>query len=883
MLPPLLRAVTWLGARRGASGLRQARTQEEHGMTLRTKTLLIVSLVLSTLLMGMFLTSRQSLRARFSEIERQESEETAGRTRAVISSMLDEVDSVCLEWSQRGQSATQQALESLRINARAEFRGDGEPVSLMAWEPGHAGAEFPPALLEYINANKLWSAVKPGGSRGLVCVLHDSGGRGAMLVSVHPISRQGSGGVLLMGRWLDTPKLVGLTQSSAMILPRDEEGADPSRVVGLNDDHAPVAIASDPQGTVISTTLMRDLAGHPSLALECYGRRLVAEQAATAVAHVGTDLLAAGITSTALVFLLLGWLVLGRLGKLSRDLDAISRADRRRVDVRGSDEVSRVAAAINRTMDALDRSHAHLVESEARFRSMADSSPLGVYLTGPDGTPLYVNPAAKAMIGRDMEAVIMHRAWSEAVHDRDRVRVIGNWQRAVEERRAFREQYRMVHADGRVVWVTSHAAPIERDGQLWGFVGTIEDTTARLQAQDDLRRAKREAEAANLAKTEFLANMSHEIRTPMTAILGFADLMSDPAQDEAARRSCLETIRRNGEHLLAIINDILDISRIEAGRMSVESVPCSPAAIVSEVAALLEVKASAKGVAVEVAFRGPVPATVQCDPLRLRQMLTNLVGNAVKFTEHGSVRIVIGLEHSAGPFLRFEIIDSGIGISPEKIPLLFKPFTQADGSMARRFGGTGLGLSICAKLASILGGTIGVRSELGKGSTFTLRLPTGPLENVEMLRDPPRRAPVGHPTSSAEALTLRARVLLAEDGQDNQRLVSFLLIRAGAEVEVASNGQLAMEMALGAVRRGKGFDLILMDMQMPEMDGYAATRALRERGYKGMIVALTAHTMADDRTKCLEAGCDDFASKPIDRDTFIAKCAQWAKGRARAA
>jgi PAS domain S-box-containing protein len=851
-------------------------------MTLRTKTLLIVSLVLSTLLMGMFLTSRRSLRARFAEIERQESEETAGRTRAVIGSMLEEVDSVCLEWSQRGQSATQQALESLRINARAELRDAGEPVSLMAWEPGQVDAAFPPALLEYIDANKLWCAIKPGGSKGLVSVpLPGGAGHGVMLVSVHQISRPGNEGVLLMGRWLDTAKLVRLTQASAMVLPRDEENADPSRVVGLGDEHAPVAITSDPQGTVISTTLLRDLAGRPSLALECYGRPLVAEQATTAVAHVGTDLLMAGISSTALVFLLLGWLVLGRLSKLAKDLDGISHADRKRVDVKGNDEVARVGLAINRTMDALDRSHAHLVESEARFRSMADSSPLGIFLTGPDGRPLYVNPAAQAMIGRGAEAVVGRRAWTEAVHERDRGRVIANWKRAVEARRAFREHYRLVHSDGKVVWVTSNAAPIERDGHLWGFVGTIEDTTARLQAQADLRRAKREAEAANLAKTEFLANMSHEIRTPMTAILGFADLMTDPAQDDRTRRSCLETIRRNGEHLLAIINDILDISRIEAGRMSVEAVACSATAIVCEVAALLEVRAKAKGISLEVAFDGPVPATIQSDPLRLRQMLTNLMGNAVKFTERGSVRVVLGLE--GGARLRFEIIDTGIGIGPEKLPLLFKPFTQADGSMARRFGGTGLGLSISSKLASILGGSIQVSSELGKGSTFTLRLPTGPLGNVEMLRTPPSPASVVRTAQNAEPPTLRARVLLAEDGLDNQRLVSFVLIRAGAHVEVACNGRLAMEMALAAERKGKGFDLILMDMQMPEMDGYAATRALRERGYKGTIVALTAHAMADDRAKCLEAGCDDFASKPIDKETLIEKCAKWAKGRARAA
>jgi PAS domain S-box-containing protein len=850
-------------------------------MTLRTKTLLIVGLVLSTLLMAMFYTSRSALRARFAEIERQDAEDTSGRARAVMASMLDEVDAIGREWADNPNPAGPQL--SRDMNVRGVFDALGNPVSLMGWENGSRSA-FPAGLLEYFKDHGLLATVRPDGARGLVALSDAAGGTQVMLVSVHPIRDDDSQNLLVVGRWLDAERLARLAQVNAMMVrePADAD-VDAARAVELDSENGQVCIRTDPAGVTTSTTLLRDLAGKPALSLRCFGRRLVSEQASMAVTHVGTDLAVAGIVSTSLVFLLLGWLVLGRLERVSGDLDAISRGDRKRVEVHGSDEVSHVAVSVNRTLEALDKSHAHLVESEARFRSMADSSPLGVFLCGPEGTPMYVNPACERMIGCDAQTVTHRQGWSKAVHPNDQERVLSNWKAGVAARRAFHEHYRMVHPDGKVVWVTSNAAPIIRDGELAGYVGTVEDTTARLQAQEDLHRAKRAAEAANHAKSEFLANMSHEIRTPMTAILGFADLLAEPSQDEQSRQSCIETIRRNGEHLLSIINDILDVSRIEAGRMTVEKVPCSPGDIAGEVASLLELRARTKGISLSVEFDGPVPATIRCDPLRLRQMLTNLVGNAVKFTEEGSVRVVLRMEGGHNARLCIDVIDTGIGLSAEQIPLLFKPFSQADSSMARRFGGTGLGLSICAKLVAILGGEISVQSTPGKGSTFSLRLDTGPLEGVAMI-DAPRREPAPiRQTPRPVSGTLNARVLFAEDGPDNQRLISFLLIRAGAQVDVAPNGLAAVEMAMNAQNEGRPFDLILMDMQMPQMDGYTATRTLREKGYTGTIVAFTAHAMAEDRAKCVEAGCDDFASKPIDRDSLIAKCTQWVQRKAKAA
>lgn len=389
----------------------------------------------------------------------------------------------------------------------------------------------------------------------------------------------------------------------------------------------------------------------------------------------------------------------------------------------------------------------------------------------------------------------------------------------------------------------------------------------------DLKKATVAAEAAVRSKSEFLANMSHEIRTPMTAIVGYAELLTESAHTTEQRTEYAQTIRRNGEHLLVIINDILDISKIEAGKMQVERIACSPAQVVQEVASLMGVRAHAKGLTLKSEHRTLLPASIESDPTRLRQILMNLVGNAIKFTEKGEIRIDVGLvQEKDGARLRFDVVDTGTGMSNEQMDNLFRPFTQADTSTTRKFGGTGLGLSISKRLATILGGDIVVQSAPDTGSTFSLVLDVGAIDEKTLIdgahasRAVLEAAPA---LKSPAALPLHARILLAEDGPDNQRLISHHLRKAGAEVEIAENGRLAFDAAMAAWRAGAPFDLIFMDMQMPELDGYDATALLRRHGYPGAIVALTAHAMAGDREKCIAAGCDDFASKPVNRVKLI--------------
>lgn len=406
------------------------------------------------------------------------------------------------------------------------------------------------------------------------------------------------------------------------------------------------------------------------------------------------------------------------------------------------------------------------------------------------------------------------------------------------------------------------------------------------KANAALRRCCSEVQAADRAKSEFLASMSHEIRTPLTAMIGFAELMAlESASGTSSQQDVanLDAIVRNGRHLLEVINDVLDLSKIEAGQFEPEIIPCSPIQILNEVLESMLLRAEAKGLRLQGECLTAIPDSIRTDPTCLRQILLNLISNGIKFTERGSVHVLASLlsTENGQPQLQIEVVDSGIGIASEQLERLFRPFTQAEASVRRRFGGTGLGLAICRKLAEKLGGMVSVESRPAEGSAFRLVLPTGPLQGIAMLQSPlDGRQPImgwrtvsPSPTPGCEC---HGRVLLAEDSVDNQRLFCCMLQRAGADVVIAENGQVAFETAVAAQRSGRPFDVILMDMQMPVLDGYEATRKLRESGYLFPIVALTAHAMSGEQEKCVAAGCDDYLAKPISRETLLGAVARHA-------
>ncbi|MDX2017743.1 MAG: PAS domain S-box protein [Planctomycetota bacterium] len=488
-------------------------------------------------------------------------------------------------------------------------------------------------------------------------------------------------------------------------------------------------------------------------------------------------------------------------------------------------------------------------------------------------------------------------SWELLVHPDDKPNIMRVLTDHLEGRTPeYRCEHRLRRKDGTWAWVLDAGQVVERDvhGRALQATGVHVDISLTKRAEQELEKARSAAEAASAAKSEFLANMSHEIRTPMTAILGFTEVLANDAQLPRERQlEHIETIRRNGEHLLSIINDILDLSKIEAGKMTVEHTRTSPAQVVHEVLSLMQVKAAAKGLELSAALATPVPQLIESDPIRLRQILVNLVGNAVKFTETGAVRVEVRADPNDG-CLSFEVVDSGIGMSDEARARLFQPFAQADTSTTRRFGGTGLGLRISQRLAQMLGGDIDVHSAPGRGSRFTLRIHADPAPGAPML--PPEDPLVSvcaertNPSALAPAHSDRPleglRILLAEDGPDNQRLISFHLRKAGASVRIVSNGLEAVR-ALCANEDDAAplvdpppFDLLLSDMQMPEMDGYAAARLLRTRHSRLPIVALTAHAMSGDAQRCLDAGCDAYASKPIDRAELIRTCLEAVQRRA---
>jgi Amt family ammonium transporter len=548
-------------------------------------------------------------------------------------------------------------------------------------------------------------------------------------------------------------------------------------------------------------------------------------------------------------------------------------------------EVGQIAAEYNRVLRrveaeirARENAVAETLRATQKFRSIFENSVEGIFQTTLDGQYLSVNPALAGIYGYESpEKLIAElRNISRQLYvDPDRRR---QFREALEKRETVLNfESRVYRADGTIIWISENARVVrDARGTPLYYEGTVVDITERREQSAMLQAAHEKAEQANRAKSAFLANMSHEIRTPMTAILGYADVLLE----HDLNPKCVETIgiiKRNGDHLLEIINSILDLSKIEAGRLAVESLPCDPCAMVADLASFMRVRAASKRLDLAVEFRGPVPRQITSDPTRLRQILINLIGNAIKFTERGIVRVIVGLvdENAASCALRFEIVDTGIGMSAAELARVFEPFTQADVSTTRLFGGTGLGLSICRRLADMLGGTLTAVSVPAQGSRFILTVPTGPLAGVPLVTAPTEAVSGGEspnqqsPRTPMPAVLTGRRILLAEDGPENRVLISHFLRRAGAEVTIVENGQLAVDAVLQSEAGGEPFDVVLMDVQMPVLDGHAATRQLRRRGFVRPIIAVTAHAMIEDREKSLAAGCDEFVTKPINHRTLV--------------
>ncbi|RYZ75574.1 MAG: response regulator, partial [Proteobacteria bacterium] len=506
-------------------------------------------------------------------------------------------------------------------------------------------------------------------------------------------------------------------------------------------------------------------------------------------------------------------------------------------------------------------------ETAERFRIAVESANMGTWEVIPQTGVVDWSPRTSELFGVPKEKQLHLSEAVVNIHPDDIDRVNKAIAAATDPNGdgAYEIEYRVVKPDGQSRWLSllgkSFFADTPEGRQVTRFSGTVLDVTDRMTAEVELRDAKERAELASAAKSSFLANMSHEIRTPLGAIMGFVSLIKDETLNPQTLLQYVNVIERNSAQLMRIIDDILDLSKVEAGMMLIEHINFSLVELLSDFSSLMGFRAREKGIIFELRAKTELPSIISSDPTRIRQILTNIVGNAIKFTERGSV--VLNVCFADGK-LEFEVIDTGRGISADQSERLFQPFTQADPSTTRKYGGTGLGLVLTRRLSEAMGGTFElVTSELERGSTFRSVIEVQLTEATQFVRA------LGFASEVIRNAGIRGelgglKVLLVEDSPDNQALFSIYLSRAGASIDIAPDGLVGVEMATKGT-----YDVILMDVQMPVMDGITAVRTLRSKGFAKPVMALTAHAMKEEKIRCLEAGYTGFLSKPIQRGELI--------------
>jgi PAS domain S-box-containing protein len=537
------------------------------------------------------------------------------------------------------------------------------------------------------------------------------------------------------------------------------------------------------------------------------------------------------------------------------------------------DELAFVKKAADQVWDAVERTRSlkALKERENEMRLVIDLVNMGVLAVDYQSKTIVLDESASRLYDLPPFEPIPRETVFQKFHPDDTEKLFKEIERVTtcEDDCTLKIEHRIITSENKVRWLQVRQQvyfAFGEDGQRHARNAVIAaiDITDRKLHEAALEDAKLQAEAANRARGEFLANMSHEIRSPMTAIIGYADLLGERVTDSNTLQY-IETIQSNGRFLLDIINDILDLSKIDAGKMEIETERVSLDDVIADSMSLLNIRAKEKGITLETRYEQPIPATIVTDGKRLRQILLNLIGNAIKFTDKGRVELV--LRHRANERqMEFDIIDSGIGIQRQDLDRLFQPFTQLDASSTRSFGGTGLGLAISHRLSEMLGGNIKVESEYGVGSKFTLAIDSGEFDDRESIHE---RTVKDADRDDLTPSSLEGRFLVVDDRRDIRFLAQRFIEQAGGSVSTAENGKQGIDTVFQSIKDGKPFTAVLMDMQMPVMNGYVATSELRKHGIDTPIIALTANAMDSDAADCIKAGCTAFLSKPIDREKLL--------------
>ncbi|WP_303289996.1 response regulator [Marinobacter sp. SS5-14b] len=512
-----------------------------------------------------------------------------------------------------------------------------------------------------------------------------------------------------------------------------------------------------------------------------------------------------------------------------------------------------------------------------RYQSLFDNAIEGVFQMSPDRRFVTANPAMAELLGYNSSRELLKQnpdVLDTCIADERLRRLVVEQLEARGTVKGIEARYLTRHGEERWATISLHTV-YDAEGLPVHLEGTCIDATEshqRLQIEREREQERLEKELARnsaQAKSQFLANMSHEIRTPLAAIIGYGETLLDPDLNETEKRGSAETVVRSGRHLLELVNDILDHSKIDANKLDVDVVAVNLPELLDEIRAFFAPRAREKGLDFSIICDYPLPEKIQTDPTRLRQIIINLCGNALKFTENGSISLIIRCDRQQET-LYARVVDTGIGMKPEQIDRLFDPFAQGSTTISRQYGGTGLGLSISRRLAELLGGNIRVTSTYGEGSEFEVSISTGKLGDVHFLRNASEFGQRRRAITMVMAPRLSGRILCAEDNELNRRLVSLLVSRTGAELVHVTNGAEALERAIR-----EPFDLILMDIQMPVMNGRDATVALREAGINTPIIALTANVMTEDIAEYRLAGCNEHLAKPIDKRRFYETLARY--------